>query len=283
MAESSASLVESGPEAAGELHVAAADRASLGFIGQWRGLVSTTNWEKGRIIHEWREALRTAGAAATQFSDEAWSRRVGQVSSQHVGRLRRVFERFHGQRAQFPKLYWSHFQAAIDWDDAEMWLEGAVQGDWSVNEMRSRRWEALGAVVGEPPRDADVVEAEFDEDAGPAAEGDLSMVRDPGERLDGDGRSADDDQDDEDAELTGNQAGVAFDVDAAEYPAASPDAPVRPFANLAELPDDLAEAFESFKLSILHHKLSGWREVSRDDVLASLDSLKQLALAPAEA
>lgn len=283
MAESSASLVESGPEAAGELHVAAADRASLDFIGQWRGLVSTTNWEKGRIIQEWREALRAAGAAATQFSDEAWSRRVGQVSSQHVGRLRRVFERFQGQRAQFPKLYWSHFQAALDWDDAEMWLEGAVQGDWSVNEMRSRRWEALGAVGGEPPRDADVAEAEFDEDAGPAAEGDLSMVRDPGERLDGDGRSAADDQDDEDAELTGNQAGVAFDVDAAEYPAASPDAPVRPFANLAELPDDLAEAFESFKLSILHHKLSGWREVSRDDVLASLDSLKQLALAPAEA
>ena len=31
--------------------------------------------------------------------------------------------------------------------------------------------------------------------------------------------------------------------------------------------------------TILHHKLSGWQEVSRQDVLAVLDALKQLALA----
>ncbi|HEX5446542.1 MAG TPA: hypothetical protein VFW87_22175 [Pirellulales bacterium] len=269
---------------AGELHVAQADQASLGFIGQWRGLVSTTNWEKGRIIHEWRETLRAAGAAATQYSDEAWSRRVGQVSSQHVGRLRRVYERFHAQREQFPRLYWSHFQAALDWADAEMWLEGAVQSAWPVSEMRSRRWEALGGVAAEKPRDAEVVEAEFDEDADPAAEGELSEVRDPGDERNGDrGSRLDDAQGDEhESEVAGSQSGVAFDVDAADYPVDSPDAPVRPFANLAELPDDLTEAFESFKLAILHHKLAGWREVSRDDVLASLDSLKQLALAPTE-
>lgn len=284
MADLSTSSIESYPQEIGELHLAEADHASLGFVGQWRGLISTTNWEKGRIIHEWRETLRAAGAAATQYSDEAWSRRVGQVSSQHVGRLRRVYERFHLQRGQFPRLFWSHFQAALDWTDAEMWLEGAVQSEWSVSEMRSRRWEALGAVAGERPREADLVETEFDEDADPAAEGELSMVRDPGERLDDECRAPADGCDaEEDAEPAGSQAGVAFDVDAAVYPAESPDAPVRPFANLAELPDDLAEAFESFKLSILHHKLAGWREISRDDVLASLESLKQLALAPAEA
>lgn len=285
MAELSASSIELNEAANGELQAADADRASLGFVGEWRGLVSTTNWEKGRIIHQWRETLRATGAAATQYSDEAWSRRVGQVSSQHAGRLRRVYERFHAQREQFPRLYWSHFQAATDWTDAEMWLEGAVQSDWSVSEMRSRRWEALGGSAGEKPRDADVVEAEFDEDADPAAEGELSEVRDPGDDRNGRERAASDDRqdDDEESEVAGSQSGVAFDVDAAEYPADSPEAPVRPFANLAELPDDLTEAFESFKLAILHHRLSGWREVSRDDVLASLDSLKQLALAPVEA
>ena len=57
---------------------------------------------------------------------------------------------------------------------------------------------------------------------------------------------------------------------------------MRPFASLAELPADLADAFESFKLAILRHKLAGWSEVAREDVLGALDSLKGLALAPSE-
>ncbi len=35
---------------------------------------------------------------------------------------------------------------------------------------------------------------------------------------------------------------------------------VRPFEKLAELPDDVTEAFESFKLAILRHKMEGWNE-----------------------
>ena len=57
--------------------------------------------------------------------------------------------------------------------------------------------------------------------------------------------------------------------------------PVRPFARLATLPADLGEAFEAFKLCILKHKLADWSDVSRSDVLAALDALKELALAPA--
>ena len=55
---------------------------------------------------------------------------------------------------------------------------------------------------------------------------------------------------------------------------------VRPFANLAELPEDLADAFEAFKLAILRHKAEGWRQVSLDDVTGALNSLKELAWAP---
>jgi hypothetical protein len=58
--------------------------------------------------------------------------------------------------------------------------------------------------------------------------------------------------------------------------------PFRPFEDMPELPDDLAEAVETLKLVIVNHKLSGWRDVSCDDVLAVLNALKQLALAPAE-
>ena len=43
---------------------------------------------------------------------------------------------------------------------------------------------------------------------------------------------------------------------------------------------DLAEAFEAYKLAILRHKLAGWLEISRDDVLGTLDALKQLAVTP---
>ena len=79
------------------------------------------------------------------MSDEAWSREVGGVSPQHVGRLRRTYERFGAVHKQYPGLYWSHFQAALDWPDAEMYLEGAVQNDWSVSQMRNQRWEVSAA------------------------------------------------------------------------------------------------------------------------------------------
>jgi hypothetical protein len=58
--------------------------------------------------------------------------------------------------------------------------------------------------------------------------------------------------------------------------------PVRPFEALPPLPADLNEAFELMKLAILAHKVSGWREIARSDVLSVLESLRQLALAPAE-
>ncbi len=55
---------------------------------------------------------------------------------------------------------------------------------------------------------------------------------------------------------------------------------MRPFENMAALPDDLTGAFESFRLAILLHKSGGWRDTSCDDVLSCLDALKELVLAP---
>ena len=105
---------------------ASLDEASQPFEGRWSRLISTTNWEKGQIVFEWRTALKDQEAPASEYADDAWARRVGGVTGQHVGRLRRVFERFGESNAQYDGLYWSHFQAALDWDDAEMWLEGCL-------------------------------------------------------------------------------------------------------------------------------------------------------------
>jgi len=252
--------------------------AATEYVGRWNRLISTTNWEKGRIIHQWREALRQAGAPAGSCTDEVWSRQVGSVSPQHVGRLRRVYKRFGEVFEQYPGLYWSHFQAALDWPDAEMYLEGAVQSEWSVSQMRNQRWEALGGSPELQPRDAEIVAAELDEDVSASDDGplpavisdSLGEVRGTGQPSENDYDSAPFDDEPESSDAVGSVA---------DAPAAPP---LRPFEALPPLPPDLNNAFDLMRLAILNHKVSGWREISRNDVLSVLESLKQLALAPAE-
>lgn len=259
------------------------ESTSAQYLGHWNRLVSTTNWEKGRIISEWRLQLMGAGAPSHIYSDEAWSRRVGNVSSQHVGRLRRVYEQFGQCYQQYEGLFWSHFLAALDWeDDAEMWLEGAVQNSWSVSQMRKARWQTLGALPDQEPQDNEVAAEEPDADAvavedptSVASAGTLDVVADP---------DAEEAEETEASETDVPQDEAPFDSESSSEGEESPGsaAPVRPFENLPRLPDDLQEAFECFKLAILAHKLTNWQEISRDNVLATLDSLKQLALAPSE-
>lgn len=266
----------------------AVEEAGREFLGQWNRLVSSTNWEKGRIIANWRQALAASGAPAVDYSDEAWSRHVGNVSGQHVGRLRRVYERFGPVRNDYPGLFWSHFQAGLDWTDAEMWLEGAVQNKWSISQMRYQRWEVLGSPAGQQPQDDEVVSAELDEDATEPSQppsDDLTsdrvgVVRDLAGGPDY-SQGPDFGDDPSSSPPSGAAlAGTPFDADPSLYAGAGQGAdPVRPFAQLPELPDDLASALESFKLAILRHKLAGWTEVPREDVLASLEALKQLAVA----
>lgn len=254
----------------------AIEDATLPFIGRWTRLVSTTNWDKGQIIQQWRQALIQAEAPAAEYADDAWSRRVGGVSPQHVGRLRRVFDLFGKSREQFSGLFWSHFQAALDWDDAEMWLEGAVQNDWSVANMRKRRWEALGAPEDKKPREQDIISSEMDEDAesGPAAEelppdlvaDSVDQVQDPRSPAGPDFGDEDDVSSDDYAPATASSGDAVID-------------PLRPFEGLPELPEDLQEAFESFKVSIVRHKSEGWQEVPLNDVVRTLDALKHFATA----
>ncbi len=253
------------------------EQASAEYLGRWNRLISTTNWEKGRIISAWRQALIESDLPQQAFSDEAWARRVGNVSGQHVGRLRRVYDRFGVDYHNYSGLYWSHFQAVLDWDDAEMWLEGAVQNNWSVAQMRDQRWEALGAPEDKKPRPEDVVAGEFDEDsqsyeddAHSTIDGSLDVVRDPD--------TEEDDADDLDESVDS----LPFETDTLADSDASLSSPVRPFEHLPKLPDDIQDAVECFKLAILAHKMTGWGDVSCDDVLAALNALKQLALAPSE-
>lgn len=245
------------------------DQTSERYFGRWSRLISTTNWEKGQIIHEWRNAMIAAKTQSSEYSDETWSRTVGSVTGQHAGRLRRVFDRFGDFREQFEGLFWSHFQAALDWEDAEMWLEGALQKKWSVAKMRKQRWETLGSPEDLKPREEDVVSAEMDEDF---VETDDSGEPVASDSFDRDPRSpAGPDFGDDDGESGSGGAAIA-EVAAAQQ--------VAPFENLPDLPEDVAAAFESYKLAILNHKTNEWAEISQKDILSSLDALKQLATAP---
>ncbi len=254
-------------QAPGTSNVGKVDDASRPFVGKWHTLVSTTNWEKGRIISEWRTAKQTAGKDVSEYSDESWAALVGEVTSQHVGRLRRVFDQFGEVYGEYEGLYWSHFHAALDWNDAEIWLEGALQKGWSISQMRHQRDKAHGKTDD----DAEVSATKIAVDEHATSSGKMSEVVDP-----------------DDVEYAGTDAAErgesrpADDTD--DMPAAERSTPAkhRPFESLAELPDDLADAFEAMKLAILAHKLTSWKEVARDDVLASLEALKELALAPSE-
>lgn len=245
------------------------------FVGRWSTLISTTNWEKGRIIFEWREALMGSEAPVAAYSDEAWTRRVGGVTPQHVGRLRRVFERFHDIHKTFENVYWSHFLAALDWEDAELWLEGAVQSKWSVSQMRRTRWESSGGDPANEPRESEVTSHAEDEDYTPLGELDDDTGVKDGSRGVSEGPRPDGPDFGDEAEISGPSSQV--DDDLMPWEDDQPASHDSPFATLPSLPVDVAEALEQFKLAIIRHRSQAWADVAQEDVIRALEALRLFA------
>jgi len=267
---------------AGQEHSPLIDQLSAPIVGKWNVLVSQTNWEKGSLILVWRNELIAAGLPNTVYSDEAWARRVGNVSPQHVGRLRRVAERFGKKNRDFSGLYWSHFNTALDWDDAELWLEGAVQNDWSVAQMRVQRWETIGASDEQKPHEHDILVTEIDEDA---------YYPQP-DRIEG-----------RTVEIgVADAFGESNVATAVAHPATEPskkkelpkkdkakteldeNAPTTKellmlLAGVSDFPSDLAEPLELLKIAILNHKLAGWKSIPAESICRSLEALKMLTCA----
>ena len=277
--------------------VAQAEEASREFVGRWNRLISQTNWEKGKVIAQWRSSMIASGVPVQLYSDEAWSRRVGNVTGQHVGRLRRVYERFGEVYSQYAGLYWSHFQAALDWNDAEIWLEGAVQQRWSVSKMRNQRWVAIGAPAELKPKDDEVITSELDEDVvtsfdSEALSGATGMATLPegaktlaeyydeptdGLNLQGKGKTAnaqDTNSDDDDSDSGKSKKTDDKTQSEDEMRSTVTSGPL--FGNMPKLPEDLDEAFEMMKLAILNHKLANWKLVPKEAVLEVLEKLRVL-------
>lgn len=277
-------------KATASLAVEELDSASVAlsesFVGRWQKLVSQTNWEKGKIIAEWRLALINGKSPVTAYSDESWARQVGDVTSQHVGRLRRVYERFGESQASYAGLYWSHFLAALDWDDAELWLEGAARSDWSISQMRRTRSEAMGGDQGAKERDEELITSELDdgfvglaqEDDDIAGsrnddEDDIRSEKDSNGRIESGPLAEGPDFGDEDSEniasydSSDTSSGLAesFDVSGDQG---------NPFAELGQLPPDVADALEQFKLCVIRHRSSNWSDFSQSNMVQVLDALR---------
>lgn len=264
------------------------DDASEPFVGQWNQLISSTNWEKGHIISDWRGALIEAGAHPTEYSDEAWARRAGGVTAPHVGRLRRVYDRFGKQHETYPGLYWSHFLAALDWDDAPMWLEGAMRSGWSVSQLRDQRWEANGGDPQAKPNAADVAEVDLDEDVIMPAQGDSGRRNYDDSSPDGVSAGptfeGPDFGEEDDIAARGGSDPTGPNLATEEPPESSEPQPdlIQPFRNLPELPADLNDAVEALKLAILRHKATGWEAIKAEEVVRYLVGLRMLVEARAE-
>lgn len=244
------------------------------FVGLWNSLISTTNWEKGRIISQWREALIESGLDSHQYSDEAWVRRVGGVTAPHVGRLRRVHDRFISTYETYQGLYWSHFLAALDWDDAPMWLEGASRASWSVSQMREERWQAEGAVESNRPTSSEIVDVDTDEDVVLPAQGGGRTKEYGDDSGVASGPLREDPDFGEGEELSPLTGGESVAGTSAKDQDAEPR--IQPFAGLPELPDDVADAVEALKLAVLRHKTAGWNETDAESIQKYLDAFSIL-------
>ncbi|MGV3486879.1 MAG: hypothetical protein ACO1RT_20860 [Planctomycetaceae bacterium] len=273
-------------EAAGALEQDGEPSLGSEFVGRWHELVSRTNWEKGRIISQWRQSLIAAGAASTQYSDETWAQQVGGVTAPHVGRLRRVFDHYGDTCESYPNLSWTHFLVAMDWDDAPLWLQGASDGRWSVSGMRRQRWETLGGSPEDRPREGDVISGELDEDFVQPGGAEAAAMAPTTQPAQGGGSTKKYAEEPSGISSGPVAEGPDFGDDSLERlpPMASPaqaemteegggeGALVQPFAGLPALPDDLADAVELLKLAIVRHKASGWNTVDIDTVRSYLSA-----------
>jgi hypothetical protein len=259
---------------------------SESFVGRWQKLVSQTNWEKGRIIAEWRSALIAGKSPVTAYSDESWARQVGDVTSQHVGRLRRVYERFGESQSSYAGLYWSHFLAALDWDDAELWLEGAARSDWSVSQMRRTRSEAMGGDQSASERDEELITSELDDGFVGLApeeddtaggrnddEDDIRSEKDSNGRIESGPLAEGPDFGDEESENIASYDSSDTSSGLAESFEESGEQG-NPFADLGQLPPDVADALEQFKLCVIRHRSSNWSDFSQSKMVLVVDALR---------
>jgi len=97
-----------------------------------REALSTCNWTIGQCAADWT-ARWARGRGDADFGAQ-----IG-LSGDQVYQRRRVWEQWSGKTDTYRNLSWSHFYAALNWDDATECLQWASEKQATVGEMKAWR------------------------------------------------------------------------------------------------------------------------------------------------
>lgn len=140
------------------------------LIDRAKQAISACSWTLGECAALWTKRY------AKGRTDAAFGEMIG-LSADQVYQRRRVWETFGDVHEQYTALKWSHFYAAINWDDAAACLTWAEELQSTVAEMRAWRRAQHGEDLS---MDADEAEIPFDP-TGEFLSVETGVVRDPAE------------------------------------------------------------------------------------------------------
>jgi hypothetical protein len=141
--------------------------------------------------------------------------------------------------------------------------------------MREQRWQAHGAVESQRPTNSEIIEVDTDEDVVLPAQGG-GRTKEYGDEPGVAGGPVYDDPDFGEEEELMSLAGSGGSPGSTATEGEANEGSVQPFAGLPELPDDLADAFETLKLAVLRHKTAGWEDTDAETVQKYLDAFSVL-------
>ena len=102
------------------------------LVTQAQLAVSRCNWVVGECAAKWTVKY------AKGRTDSDFAAKVG-LSPDQVYQRRRAWETFGDVRESYPALKWSHFYAALGWDDSSDCFAWAQENDATVAEMKAWR------------------------------------------------------------------------------------------------------------------------------------------------
>lgn len=122
------------------------DDTESALIARALSALSRCNWEVGECAAQWTKRF------ARGRTDADFAALVG-LSADQVYQRRRVWETFGDVSGNYTSLKWSHFYAALNWDDAAECLQWAEDVQAGVAEMRAWRRAQHGEDLSESPTD----------------------------------------------------------------------------------------------------------------------------------
>ena len=117
------------------------------LVQRAQAAVSRCNWEVGTCAMNWTQRY------ARGRTDADFAAMVG-LSPDQIYQRRRVAELYSDVHANYPTLKWSHFYAALNWDNAPECLQWSQENQATVAEMKAWRRAIRGEdLTAEPAAD----------------------------------------------------------------------------------------------------------------------------------